>query len=120
MSTPKAKWWGYIRRILYDYPRMRQELDILRRAVSMAGPVEESILSALALPDELEQRELNAVEAVLTASDEDARKLIDMIFFRQTHTLQGAALALHMSYTAAKERQQWFIRSVAAQLLGCG
>ncbi len=40
-------------------------------------------------------------------------KLIDMVFFRKTHTLQGAAMVCNVSYGTAKNWHNRFIEQVA-------
>lgn len=92
MSKPRARWWGYVRRVLYAYPTMQPE-------------------------DETEQREHYAVKAALEAlraapDGEITRRIISAVFFEQTHTLSGAALMAHISYGTAKRKQNAFIRVV--------
>ena len=87
MSKPRKRWWGYVRRVLYDYPKMRPAT---------------------------EQREKAAVESALAETeklpDGDARlRLVRAVFFAQTHTLQGAAMREHMSYNSAQRRLSQFI-----------
>lgn len=95
MSKPRKRWWGYVRRVLYDYPRMRPAT---------------------------EQREKAAVESALAETeklpDGDARlRLVRAVFFAQTHTLQGAAMREHMSYNSAQRRLSQFIM-LAGEKLG--
>lgn len=59
-------------------------------------------------------------EAVKRAVDETSRRsdgkerqqLIDMVFWKQTHTINGAAIALHVSERTAREWHRMFIRTV--------
>ena len=95
MSKPRKRWWGYVRRVLYDYPKMRPAT---------------------------EQREKAAVESALAETeklpDGDARlRLVRAVFFAQTHTLQGAAMREHMSYNSAQRRLSQFIM-LAGEKLG--
>lgn len=92
MSKPRKRWWGYVRRVLYDYPRLQPANDT-------------------------EQREKAAVEAALEETgqltDGETRlRLVGAVFFTQTYTLQGAALREHMSYRTARRQQREFIRCV--------
>lgn len=143
MSRPRYKWLGYIRQVLRAYPALRDELNVLQRAaqtkvemmpegatmVNLSDPQEQLELEAVTranlpaegavqvtLADRQEQRELEAVEKVMREVDETSLKLVDMVFFKQTHTLQGAALCLHISYRTARRRQEFFIVSVAEEL----
>lgn len=97
MSKPRKKWRGYVRRVLYEYPKMRPTT-------------------------EMEQREKAAVEAALEETeklpDGEARlRLVGAVFFARTHTLQGAAMREHMSYNSAQRRLSQFIL-LAGEKLG--
>lgn len=50
----------------------------------------------------------------------DRMKVIEMVFFKKTHTLQGAALNVPCSYETAKRWTQQFIRLVAKSFECCG
>lgn len=129
MSKPRAKWWSYIRNILYDYPRLRSELDALQAPLQATGehygghgigrPAEAAALRAL--PDKQEQRELEAVEAAIRETEglPDGKlrlRIIDMVFWARSHTLQGAAMAMHLSYEGAKRKRRQFMKLVAENL----
>ncbi|MCC8063697.1 MAG: hypothetical protein LIO70_01265 [Clostridiales bacterium] len=98
MSKPRNKWWGYVRRVLYEYPRMRSELDALQAPLQASGvsggghasgtgrPAE--ALALRTLPDRQEQRELEAVEAAELA--QAALKLSRAIVCRTpTHNMRA-------------------------------
>lgn len=125
MGKPRCKWWGYIRRVLRAYPYLRKELDELQKPMQSKGeqvcrgsgvgrPVE--MMAAVTLPDRQEQLELEAVEKAMSEVDEISNKLVEMVFFKGTHTLEGAAQRLFISYRTARRRQAWFICSVAENL----
>ncbi len=89
MSKPRKRWWGYVRRVLYDYPRMQPSNDT-------------------------EQREKTAVEAAIEETEqlpdgETRLRVVGSVFFTQTHTLQGAAMRDHLSYRTARRQQREFI-----------
>ncbi len=88
MSKPRYKWWSYVRNFLCDYPNKTSENE--SRAIKGALEETKSLLDG-----------------------EDRLKVIDMVFFKKTHTLQGAALNVPCSYETAKRWQQQFIRCVA-------
>lgn len=131
MSKPRAKWWGYVRQVLYAYPRLCDELaqrraDAVRLTPSYTqqgggspgNPVERAALAGL---PPTEQRELDAVEAAIRATrtmkDGALRlELIRLVFWQRTHTLGGAALKLHISYRTARRRQHEFIRAVGRNM----
>lgn len=89
----KHRWWGYVRHVLYDYPKMvaSKETDSEERA---------------------------AVEAAMEEAGQtsDTVKLIKAVFFDKSHTLRGAAAQVCMSYATARRRQQHFIHCVARHL----
>ena len=88
MSRPKYPWWGYVREIARRYPDHRTEAE--------AAAVEYAINQTDQMPDG--QRRLS---------------VIGMVFFRKTHTLQGAALEVPCGYETAKRWQQAFLLLVA-------
>lgn len=125
MSKPRYKWWGYIRRVLCAYPELRSELDDLKATLKAKGENvvrgsgfgrSTEVLACMTLPSRQDQRELEAVEKALNDADDVTRKLMKMVFFEQTHTLEGAAMTLFISYQTASRRQRKFILAVAENL----
>ena len=130
LSTPREPWWGYVRNVLYSYPALKQRekegmllgltasINGMPRAREVPKPVEQAVI--LQLSDKEQER----IEAVERAIHETSRrplgqqrlKVIDMVFFRQSHTLNGAADAVHVSYWTAGNWQREFIRRVAKRL----
>lgn len=73
------------------------------------------------LPDRQEQRELDAVEAAIRETalllDGSARlELIELVFWQRSHTLQGAAMQVHISYASARRKEAAFVYLVARNL----
>ena len=130
MSKPRDRWWGYVRAVIRAYPELRANAKELQRtqttprygaSVGSGGPSDPVASAALRRLPPQEQREYEAVEQALweTASlpDGAARvRIIDLVFWRQSHTLEGAAQAVHLSYRSAQRRQNAFIRLVAQQM----
>lgn len=127
MSKPRYKWWGFIKSVIRAYPEHCANLaDSKTQSITAAynstphgsgvrKPVE--TLALKELPRE-EQRELEAVEGAINmtkrlADGQERLKLIDMVFWRKTHTLQGAAMACNVSYSTAKRWHNKFIESTA-------
>ena len=96
MSKPRARWWGYVRRVVRDYPRMCPSNETERRE---QAAVEAALAETAALPDGAERVEL-----------------VRLVFFTMDCTVDGAALRLHLSYTTARQWQAAFVRRVAAHL----
>lgn len=88
MSKPRYTWWAYVRNFLSKYPSDTN-------------------------PDETRAVQDAIAETLTLVDGEERLKVIDMVFFRETHTLQGAALNIPCSYETAKRWQQQFIRCVA-------
>ena len=129
MSKPRKRWWGYVRRVLYDYPRLRAELDELQQPHHYGESVghgsgisrQAEALALHTLPDPDDQRDLEAVEAALAAQTHHVNggqtlRLVRMVFFHRSHTLEGAAHVLHISYMTARRRQDAFIWLVAEKM----
>lgn len=128
MSNPRYHWWGYVKWVIRDYPTKQQELKEMHAAKvtpaysGMSGGSEPGRTpEALALRDFTGQkkREYDAVSKALNitgayADGEDILKFIDMVFFKQTHTLQGAALSIPVCQRTGEEWHRQFIRLVAS------
>ena len=50
------------------------------------------------------ERSIAAVERTLSACDECTLRLIDLVYWRRTHTVVGAAIKCHIGKTAAYDR----------------
>ena len=128
MSKPRYKWWGFVKAIIRAYPMHCENLRNMREqsvvpAYGAAGRgtdvnrAAESV-ALRELPRE-EMQEYVAVEKTIqttlrTCADGKERvRLIDMVFFSRTHTLQGAAMACNISYGTAKNWHNKFIEQTA-------
>ena len=67
MSRPKYPWWGYVREILRRYPDHTTEAEAA------------AVVSAIAQTGQMPEGQSRLA-------------VIQMVFFRKTHTLHGAAL----------------------------
>ena len=128
MSKPRYHWWGYVKWIIRDYPAKQEELKEMHAAKvtpaysGMSGGSEPGRTpETLALRDFTGQkkREYDAVLKALNitgayANGGDILKFIDMVFFKQTHTLVGAANVLYISQRTGEEWHRQFIRLVAS------
>lgn len=87
MSRQK-KWWGYAKYMISDYP------------------------------DELNENERRAVERAIEqtrrmAHGEERLKVIDLLYWRKTHKIPGAALQVHYSERTVLQWNGEFIKLVA-------
>lgn len=67
-----------------------------------------------------EMREAEAVKKAIESTmalkaGEERIALVDIIFWKRTHTIQGAAMLLHLSERTAQRWHSEFIREVAKQ-----
>ena len=131
MSKPRELWWGYVKNVVRAYTELSQELEELRRTKvtpnynatggGSSGPGKTTENAALR---ELEPKKQHRYDAVATALRKTKRlrdggsrcRLIDLVYFRKSHTLQGAADSCHVSYGTAKIWNQNFLRLVASEL----
>lgn len=99
MSKPRVKWWGYVRNILYAYPRISRDPAPSDEDQQERAAVDAASKETAALPDGPERLEL-----------------IRLVFFARSCTLEGAALRMHLSYTTARRKQSDFLRCVGKHL----
>ena len=130
MSKPRELWWGYVKNVVRTYPELEQELKELRRTKvtpnynatgGSGGPSKTTENAALRELEPKKQKRYDAVEAALRKTrrfrDGSSRcRLIDLVYFRKSHTLQGAANSCHVSFGTAKIWNQNFLRLVASEL----
>lgn len=128
MTKPRYRWWGYVKNIIRAFPRLNAELEALRQA-SIVPPMGEEVIRAgvghptenaalRELPDKTEQREYEAVYKAIqqTRSLDDAEErleMVDLIFWKQTHTIEGVAQRQFKAWRTVAEWHGDFIRQVA-------
>lgn len=130
MSKYKHWWFPNVARALKAYPALIAQKDALQRQKIIAkyspdpragGSTRATENAAL---KDLPPGEAAIVDAISSALDEISRRrdgdeiirLIDLVYFRQTHTLQGAALSLAMSERTAQRKNGDFIQLTAKKL----
>lgn len=127
MSRPRYDWWGYVKGMIRRYPELRMEyadLHTQRITPNYSGmpgsggsgrAVEDVVLRELPTT---RQREYDAVRQAVEATERmkngrDRLKVIDLVFWKKTHTLDGAALMIHCHYKTAQKWSWEFIMLVA-------
>ena len=90
VSRPRYDWWGYAKGMIRRYPGAVTARE--RRAVS------EAVRQTLAMPD-----------------GEARMHLVDVIFWRRSHTLSGAAELCHVSERTARRWHTDFILLTARE-----
>lgn len=127
MSKPRYKWWGYIKNVIRAYPALKREYDDLHKqsiTANMSGMpsggaisrgVENIVARELPKP---EQQEYDAVRKAILATERmktgpDRLKLVNLVFWKNSHTLGGAAMVVNVSYETAVEYHRDFIMLTA-------
>lgn len=127
MSKPRYKWWGYVKSIIRQYPALKQEYEALHEQsvtasiTGMPGTGAESRDTEDIAIRELpytKQREYEAVKRAVASVNQsqtanDRLALVDMVFWKRSHTLSGAAYKLNLSYTTAQRYHGEFVIAVA-------
>ncbi len=128
MSTPRYDWWPYVKGMIRRYPELCAQQKSLHEPCltyvsdgmphgrgKTSDPVANTALREL--PD-INRRELEAVrqaaEETRTLKDGAERmKMIRLVFWDRTHTLEGAAMKCRISYATARRWHGEFIKKTA-------
>lgn len=127
MSKPRYKWWGYIKNVIRAYPVLKKEYEALHEqsvtantsGLSGGGGISRGTESvALRELPRPKQREYDAVRKTISLIEQvktgkERIKLIELVFWKASHTLAGAAMALNISYETAVEYHRDFIMLTA-------
>lgn len=128
MSKPRYDWWPYVKGMIRRYPALQAEYALKHEprittvianghGSGVPKPTEATALRELT---QTKQREYEAVTKALNAANqlpdgEERLRMVDLIFWRQSHTLEGVALDLHYSWRTVAQWHREFIRDVAKQ-----
>lgn len=130
MSRYKHWWYPNIARALKEYPQLVLKKDELRKNLITAkyspeprGGSAARSTENVALKD-LPPAEAALVDAIDSALDEISRRkdgieivrLVDLVYFRRSHTIQGAAMVTNLSEVTARRKLGDFITLVAKKL----
>lgn len=129
MSKPRARWWGFVRRMIRDYPGLKNALIGLQQqtvTASLSGmpsgggenrSTETAALRRLPDPDDQAAYEAVAKAVELTAlkpGGPEKMELIRLMYWaRCPKTIYGAADELHISTRTAQRWHAQFVRTVA-------
>ena len=128
MSRPHYGWWGYVKDIIRRYPTLcEQERALHETCISpdLSGmprgsgtPTDPVADAALRELPEINRRELEAVRQAIEETrslpnGEGRLEMVRLVFWKRTHTLEGAAMELHWSTRKLVEWHGEFIRCVA-------
>ena len=127
MSKPKNIWWNYARNMIRVYPDRKREYDALHEqslAINMSGmpggggvsrPLEN--IAIRELPG-VKQREYESVRRAIEETrrfknGEHRMKIIDLMYWKNSHTMAGAGQKVGYSYDRASQIHRDFVRMVA-------
>lgn len=128
MSKPRYDDWAYIKGMVKRYPALKAEYKSLHEqsvtarydSEPTAGGGDGRTLENIAIRElpTTRQREYAAVDAAIQKTKDqksgDTRiRIIDLVYWKKTHTLAGAAMAAHCAYDTAKAYHSAFLNLVA-------
>lgn len=128
MSKPRYDDWAYVKGMVKRYPALKEEYNSLHeQSVTArydnepsAANGDERTLENIAIRElpTTRQREYAAVGAAIhktksLKSGETRLRIIDLVYWKKTHTLEGAAMATHCAYDTAKAYHSAFLNLVA-------
>ena len=126
MSKPRYGWWSYAKYMVRVYPEHKKELAQLHgqrvtqgysQVSKTTGTNRSTENTALRTLPRAKQAEYDAVsqaiqKTLLMKTGQERIMVIDMVYWKKSHTLQGAALAANISYDTAIDYHGDFIRLV--------
>ena len=128
MSKPRYGWWSYAKYMARNYPILCRELED-KQSISTtsnyssshrgSGEARGTEAAARRQLSPVKMREYEAVRKAVEASRSVPGnghlrvKLVEMVYFKRTHTLGGVCHALHISYGTAKNYNNEFLCGVA-------
>ena len=129
MSKPRYRWWDYVRKMIRAYPALKAEYkdlhtpSVTANASGMPGGggiSDPTMQIAIKELPGMKQREYEAVRRAVEATRrqktaKESLAIIDMVFWKSSHTLSGAACKVGVSYETAKRYQREFIVRVATE-----
>ena len=128
MSKPRYGWWSYAKYMARNYPNLCRELkekqSISTTANYSSGPrgsgeARGTESAAMRQLSHAKMREYEAVRKAVEAAGSIPGnghlrvKLVEMVYFKRTHTLEGVCHALHISYGTAKNYNNDFLCGIA-------
>ncbi len=127
MSKPRYKWWSYIKAVIREYPGLKKEYDALHEqtvTASMSGMPgsgnasrSTEMIAVRELPF-VKQREYEAVRRAIECTKamkngELRIRIVDMVYWKKSHTVEGAAMRVGYSVDRGKQIHGDFVRLVA-------
>lgn len=96
MNKQHYPWWGYVRHIVREYPEYKETQELGNAGQQDEAAVEDAIVSTEKMTD-----------------GRIRLKLIRLMHWDKTHTLEGAAKAVNCDRSTAARKQRAFFEEVA-------
>ena len=126
MSSPRYGWWQYAKYMIRIYPELKQELELLQAQKVTAGSMEvrgsntagrTTETAALKQLSPAKQRQYDAVSKAIEITKRSRNgdiklNVIDLVLWKATHKIDGAAIKLYIGETTARRYHGDFIRLV--------
>lgn len=130
MSRPRYRWWGYVKNVIRAYPELQRQaaepppvsLTAKYGPVAPSGgegrPVEGVAVKRLSGRDMAEYEAVRAAirETAKLPNGETRLRIIELVYWKRSHTLWGAGREVGYSYAQVKRFQEKFICLVAEKL----
>ena len=121
MSSPRYDWWPYVKGMIRRYPELRRTKmsPNLTGMPSAHGQTSDPVAdAALRELPEINRRELEAVQQAIEETrtlpnGKERLEMVRLVFWKKTHTLEGAAMKCHVSYVTARRWHGEFIKRTA-------
>lgn len=133
MGKAKEPYWSYVKAIIKEYPRLKREIakPLDQRVTAVIGmeggrsghisnPTQDCVIHDL---PPREQRKFDAIESAIQRTKfyhpenaEQRLKVIDLVYWKQSHTIEGAAMKIPCHRNVAGNWQGDFIKMVADEL----
>ena len=127
MSKPRYRWWGYIKAVIRNYPALKKEHENLHEQSvtakfsgmpgngSVSRGTEDIAIRELPFTN---QREYEAVKRAIQRTQQykngtERLTIIDLVYWKKCHTIDGAAYRVGYSYDRAKQIHKEFVILVA-------
>ena len=129
MSKPRYKWWGYIRKVVWAYPELKQKYEELHQqsltacigGMPAGGGVSRGTenIAVRELPP-TEQKEYDAVRRAIELTRKMPKGklrlgIIDQVFWKKRKNLQDAGDAVGYAYKMARDIQSTFLKLVGQE-----
>lgn len=127
MSKPRYRWWGYIRNVIRAYPELKKEYEELHQQSITAntsgmrggnGVSRGTENVALRELPRTKQKEYDAVSRAIEITRRmpngtQRLQIIEFVYWKRTHTVEGAAMKAGYSVDRGKQLHGEFVRLVA-------